>query len=121
DVSEDVKHTEVTAKAQSKDSEMTQKETNKNVENLKNLKNVKKEKNYLKRTLRFTFENLDMHLATMFFEKMLQNNPAYKKPDFEKWAQDIYLMRTKDKRTEEQIRYLMDWTQAHTFWKAKVL
>lgn len=121
DLAEDAKDTEVTEKEQQKDSEKTLKETNKNVKNLKKLKIVKKEKKYPKRSLGFTFENLDMQLATVFFEKMLQNNPAYQKPDMDMWAQEMYHMRTRDERTEEQIRFLIDWTQAHRFWKTRIL
>ncbi|HLR41647.1 MAG TPA: Replication protein O [Pseudogracilibacillus sp.] len=129
---EDVKDTEVTEEEQQNNSEMTkrkqqnnnemtEKETKKNVKNLENVKNVKKEKNKQKRSFSYTFENLDMHLAKIMFEKMLKNNPSYRAPDFERWAQDIYLMRKRDQRTEEQIRFLINWTQTNTFWKAKIL
>src|SRR5699024_1135122 len=67
------------------------------------------------------YEICDMRLAKLFFEKILQNNPNAKKPNLESWANDIRLMRERDKRNEEQIEYLINWTQNHSFWHTNIL
>ncbi|WP_447579981.1 hypothetical protein, partial [Acinetobacter baumannii] len=66
-------------------------------------------------------ETCDMEMAQQLFSLMLENNPNVKKPDFNNWANEIRLMRERDNRTEEQIRYLIDWTQADSFWKGNIL
>lgn len=92
--------------------ETFQKHTNKNVKNVKNDKNNNK---------RHKFEICDMRLAKLFFNKILENNPDHKKPNLEMWANDIRLIRERDKRNEEQIEYLINWVQQHDFWQANVL
>lgn len=37
------------------------------------------------------------------------------------WANEFRLMRTRDNRTPEQIRYLITWTAKHDFWSGIVL
>lgn len=37
------------------------------------------------------------------------------------WANDFRLMRERDGRTVEQIRYLIGWTAKHSFWSDKVM
>lgn len=84
-------------------------------------KNVKNDKNDKKNNKRHKFEICDMRLAELFFNKILENNPGHKKPNLEKWAHDIRLIRERDKRSEKQIEYLINWTQNHEFWRANVL
>ncbi len=103
---------ETTQKHFKNDSETFQKHTNKNVKNVKNDKNNNK---------RHKYEICDMRLAELFFNKILENNPNHKKPNLEKWSNDIRLMRERDKRNEQQIEYLITWTQNHEFWHANIL
>ena len=42
-------------------------------------------------------------------------------PDIEKWASEVRLMRERDGRTEEQIRFLIGWCQKDNFWQANIL
>lgn len=37
------------------------------------------------------------------------------------WADCIRLMMEQDDRTAEQIEYLIDWSQANSFWKSNIL
>lgn len=86
-------------------------DTDKNVKNDKNDKNNKRHK----------FETCDMQLAELLFSRIKENNPEHKKPNLEKWANDMRLMRERDKRNEEQVKYLINWTQNHDFWHANIL
>jgi hypothetical protein len=91
--------------------------TNKNVKELnKNDKNEKK-----KKTISHKFETCDMEMSQQLFSMILENNENAKKPNMKKWANEFRLMREQDKRTEEQIRYLIDWTQNDSFWKSNIL
>ncbi|MGG3451960.1 phage replisome organizer N-terminal domain-containing protein [Domibacillus aminovorans] len=60
-------------------------------------------------------------LANRLYQKILDNNPNHKQPDLQKWANDVRLMMERDDRTDEQILFLIDWTQEHDFWQANIL
>lgn len=89
------------------------------VNNNKNAKNARENKN--KKDKRHKYEIRDMTLAELLLSNIRENNPNYKNPNLEKWASDIRLMRERDNRTEEQIEYLIKWTQSHDFWQANIL
>lgn len=61
------------------------------------------------------------NLAEFFYNRILDNNPDHKKPNLEKWSHDIRLMMEQDERSEEQIKYLMDWVQKDEFEMSNVL
>lgn len=88
-------------------------DTNKNDKNVKNEKNIN--------TPRLKYEICDMENAEFLFEEILKNNPDAKKPNLEKWANEFRLIRERDKRTDQQIKYLIKWTQQDDFWKANIL
>ena len=67
------------------------------------------------------FSTFDLEASKKLYELILINNPNHKKPNLEKWANDVRLMRIKDKRTEEQIMYVIDWSQNNNFWKSNIL
>jgi Domain of unknown function (DUF4373) len=67
------------------------------------------------------FETCDMEMAQQLFSRILENNENAKKPNLESWSNEFRLMREVDHRTEEQIRYLIDWTQSDSFWKGNIL
>jgi hypothetical protein len=60
-------------------------------------------------------------LALKLYQNILENNPTHKKPNLQKWANDVRLMIERDGRTIEQIAYLMDWVQHDSFWKTNIL
>ncbi|SDI14951.1 hypothetical protein SAMN05192534_12330 [Alteribacillus persepolensis] len=81
----------------------------------------KNEKNEKKNTRKYIFEDTHLAIAEYFYKRILENNPSHKKPNLEKWADDIRKMMEIDKRTEEQIRYLIDWVQKDDFEMVNVL
>jgi hypothetical protein len=90
--------------------------TNKNVNNGNNGENEKNKKpSYPK------FEICDMELSKYFYSLILENNENAKQPNFETWAKDIRLMRERDNRKIEHIRYMMNWAQQDSFWKVNIL
>ncbi|RBO90598.1 hypothetical protein DES48_1302 [Paraliobacillus ryukyuensis] len=88
------------------------------VNNNNNANKARKNKNNKKR---HKYEICDMSLAELLYSKILENNPEHKKPNLEKWADDFRKMRNLDDRTEEQIKYLIDWTQSDDFWHRNIL
>ena len=84
-------------------------------------KNVKNEKNDNKKRRKHIYDDNHFQLAEYFYNQILKNNPEHKKPNLEKWANDVRLMMDNDKRTEEQIKYLMKWVQQDSFEMSNVL
>ena len=105
-----------TPKRHADDAEATQKHTNNNDNNDNNEKNDNN-----KKPSRHKYEICDMQLAEKLHSLILQNDPNAKKPNLEKWANDVRLMREKDGRTVEQIDYLITWCQQDSFWKSNIL
>lgn len=60
-------------------------------------------------------------LANYFYEQIKINNPDHKQPNFQTWSDDIRKMIELDKRTEEQVKYIMRWVQQDDFEMANVL
>lgn len=92
------------------------KRTVNNNKNANNAKNAKKNNSSSPK-----FEIYDLELAELLFKRMQENNPSVKQPNLNKWAEEVRLMRERDQRTVEQIKYLINWTQQNEFWKANIL
>jgi hypothetical protein len=65
-------------------------------------------------------------LSQDFFEHISNINPNQKIPNFESWAKDFNLIINSDSRTEEQIRYILEWLFESThkdaiFWRKNIL
>jgi len=67
------------------------------------------------------YETCDITLAELLYNLILKRDPKFKKPNLEKWANDIRLMRERDERTPEQIEYLINWSQENSFWCSNIL
>lgn len=89
--------------------------TNKNAKNVKNVKNKERRKRVYDET------SVYFQLATFFFEQIKNNNPEHKEPNLQNWSDDIRKMMELDKRTEEQVRYLIQWVQQDDFEMVNVL
>lgn len=115
----------LTSERQQTDNKMTtesqQIDTNKNVNNVKNDKNEKNGNKTSSPKQVYDEQSVPYRLAFRLYENILANNPDYKKPNLQGWANDVRLMMERDKRTEEQIIYLMDWVQNDSFWKQNIL
>lgn len=65
--------------------------------------------------------SVEFQLAKLLYEKILVDDPSFKQPNLQTWSDHIRLMMERDKRTEEQIRYLIEWSQSNSFWKSNIL
>lgn len=67
------------------------------------------------------FDKEDMELSCLLYDLIKINIPTYKEPNLEKWADQIRLMKENDKRTPEQIKFVIKWAQNNDFWQANIL
>ncbi len=49
------------------------------------------------------------------------SHPSTYEPDFQEWANEFRMIVERDQRTLEQVKHLMNWSQAHAFWHPVVL
>lgn len=67
------------------------------------------------------FTNDDIAMAQYISKCLADLNPGMRAPNLEKWADEIRLMRERDKRSHSEIRALWDWANNHPFWKSNIL
>ncbi|MBC2241842.1 DUF4373 domain-containing protein [Listeria booriae] len=68
------------------------------------------------------FDEVHLSLAKHLLRKILENNPESRSEKYlESWANTFRLMMEIDKRTVEQITYLIDWSQQDKFWHKNIL
>lgn len=73
---------------------------------------------------KFSADSVEYRLAMYLFSKIKQNNPQHKDltdSQEQKWADHIRLMIQRDKRSPQQIKNMIDWSQADSFWKQNIL
>mgnify|MGYP001566626974 CR=1 FL=1 len=70
---------------------------------------------------RFVTQPEDYTLANAIFADIRALNPQHKKPNFEKWADTIRLMRERDGRKHEEILSMWKWANKHSFWSSNIL
>lgn len=88
---------------------------------LKNLrtKELKEIKNSRKRV--YDEDSPPYVLADFFYKEILKNNPNHKKPDLQKWSDDVRKMIELDDRDKKEIGALMRWVQQDDFEMTVVL
>ncbi|HDR4727290.1 TPA: hypothetical protein QCR01_005192, partial [Bacillus cereus] len=74
-----------------------------------------------KKPSRHKFETCDTNGAKYLFEKIKDNNPKQKEPNFDSWANEFRLMRERDNREPQDIKDVIDWCQADPFWQGNIL
>ncbi len=88
--------------------QLTNKEPHTNIKALKNKKI-------------FLPDSEEVRLAEHLLGKIVINNPKYKKPDIQEWAEHIGLMIRRDNRTPDEIQEVIDWSQNDSFWRGNIL
>ncbi|MFJ7933253.1 hypothetical protein [Sporosarcina sp. NPDC096371] len=106
---------EETATVRSTDGQQT---TNRQLTTNKNDKNEKKS-NCRKHV--YDESSIFYQFAFSLFENIKMNHPHLTKPNLQKWSNDFRLIVERDKRTNEQITHVMNWSQQHAFWHTVVL
>lgn len=93
--------------------------TNNNVNNENNVNNKKED--VPKRTKRVYEHNSPYLILAEKLLKQICQNQEIKKPNIQSWADDIRKMIEIDKRTEDQVTRMIDWSQKHYFWSKNIL
>lgn len=71
--------------------------------------------------IKYLENSIPFLLANNLYKNILKNNPKQKYPNFQEWAKHIDLMIRIDKRTEVEIREIIEWCQKDSFWYANIL
>lgn len=95
---------------------MGEEEKKNNNNNNKNKKNTDENRKQV-----YDDDSLYFQSSKKLFERILENNPDHKESNLQKWADDARLMIERDGRTEEQVVFLIDWSQQHYFWASNIL
>ena len=69
----------------------------------------------------FSNDSQEIALAGLLLEKLLERNPTMRKPNIQSWAKHIDLMHRIDKRSFEDIRKILLWSQNDDFWQDNIL
>ena len=75
----------------------------------------------LKESQRNAFTDEDKNIAEFMLAMIRKFNPAHKQPNLPSWANDIRLLRERDKRSMVEIRELFVWANADDFWRGNIL
>lgn len=76
----------------------------------------------LNNKLSFDENSIEYVLAAELKNYILRNNPNAKVPDnLRKWANDINKMIRLDKRSEEDLRLVIEYSQSNRFWQCNIL
>ena len=62
-----------------------------------------------------------LELAKYLFTKVKENNSKAREPNFQNWADDIRKLVELDKNTVEEVKKVIDWSQADDFWKRNIM
>ncbi len=71
--------------------------------------------------LTFSETLIEVILSKELFSKIKERNPNHKEPNFQTWAKQIDLMIRVDKRAIMDIKNVIDWCQADSFWQNNIL
>ncbi len=69
----------------------------------------------------FLSDSIEIQLSELLLKKILSRNLNHKKPNLQTWAKDVDRMIRIDHRTPEDIRAVIEWCQADTFWQNNIL
>lgn len=87
------------------------------------LREVEVKKNLKEDLKDFLFSSSDVELSNLLKDRIIQNNPKAKitQGQLNEWADCCRKMRTIDKRTEAEIREVLEWSQQDDFWWRNIL
>lgn len=109
-------NSQLTDDQQSANSQLT---TNNNVNNA-TMKQNNKTSSSKRKVRMYDIDSIFYQLAEKLFKQICQNQEI-KEPDLNRWADDIRKMIEIDKRTEDQVSRMIDWSQSSSFWSSNIL
>lgn len=70
---------------------------------------------------RYADDSPYMKLAKELFSEIKRNNDEAKEPNFQRWADDFRKLVELDKRSIDNVREVLKWSQQDSFWKGNIL
>lgn len=67
------------------------------------------------------FDDIHLELANLLLKEIKNNNPNFKEPNIESWANTVRLMMNQDNRSYEDIKEVITWCQHNSFWYKNIL
>ena len=92
--------------------QLTTTKNNKNDKNDKNVENIKKI---------YSPDSAEIKLSELLLNLISKRNPNFKKPNIQKWAHHINLMMRIDNQNASDIKKVIEWCQADSFWQNNIL
>ena len=62
-----------------------------------------------------------LKLAKYLYMKIKENNSKAREPNFQNWADDVRKLVELDGNTVEEVKKVIDWSQADDFWKGNIM
>lgn len=115
DINKGKNDAKATQKRHKNDAKATQKHTNNNDNNENNDNSVKTSKD------KFDESSIEYRLSKMLYEGILENDPKYKKPNLNMWAEHIDKLIRLDNRGVDEIKEVINFVVEDEFWKTNVL
>ena len=75
----------------------------------------------IRSTLTNKFTDEDLTAAQYILSKIIQLKPNFKKPNLDKWADQIRIIREQDGKTHREMCELFKWANKDAFWQANIL
>jgi len=70
---------------------------------------------------KFPDDSDEVSISEYLLLKILNNNESFKKPNIQSWASHVDKMIRLDKRSLDDIRFVIDFSTSDTFWKSNIL
>jgi hypothetical protein len=83
--------------------------------------NCKHDVNTLANTDTDTDTDINTSLSELLVSLIKKNNPKFKQPNIKTWSKHIGKMIRIDKRDPKDIKEMIEWCQADTFWQSNIL
>ena len=74
-----------------------------------------------KTSARLKFDDLDLDFANAMYRSLLIQDPNFKKPNLNSWADVIRKMRVIDNRTHDVMAQVWTWARQDSFWYKNIL
>jgi hypothetical protein len=70
---------------------------------------------------KFSTDSVPFRLSLLLLEKIRANDPKFKEPNLQRWADSIDKLIRIDERDPAEIAKVIVWVQAHHFWRSNIL
>ena len=69
----------------------------------------------------YSSDTIQIQLAALLYQKTKEHYPSLKEPDLQGWAKHVDLLLCKDGKDPEEIRKVILWAKADSFWRPNIM